>query len=818
MFPNKTSTARHFQNQPVALKALVLAGVSTFIMGAFLPAAAQSASKAAGSAPEEIIVTARKREESIMKTPVVLQAISKQQVEDLHLTNIESLTSDVPGLKIAYQYSLAGISATLRGIGNGGQNTYGDQSVALNVDGMTFSSGLLYRQSMFDVAQIEVLKGPQALFFGKSTTAGLIAIHTADPTKQWDTQVQVGYEFNADELDLNGYVSGPVTDDLGIRLAGYHNTMKGYFDNPNSANPAQRVPGETDNGFRGTIKYDNPDVGLRIKLKGGATDDEKNTDFTGLLQTICATGINPIAIYTPYDDCKVDKTTQGEPGALPYGANTDFSFGSPAFATNTPDPIFRDGKSYGYVKTALGILSVDYDLAQGLTASSVTGLSWGKAADAGQQGLAGVPSLDIGIDGKVQDISEELRLTSNWKDRWYNFMIGGLYSSSARRTHLVLSIPVPGLFSDNRERMESENDSVFGQVLLTPIPKFELSAGLRYTHVNKTFVSLIAANNYPAFLTGGVALPTGESIQFFPNGAASASQNATTPEFTLTYRPTDDLTAFVSYKRGYKALGWNSLPTTPSYTIPGSISPFGGEKTKGVEGGVKAQLLDHQLAVTATGYLYDYDALQVSFVDLSTATAKINNGANARVQGFELAADYSPESVPGLTVNAFVNYNDAHYTSFPSAGCYGGQTLAQGCLGTGIVGQIGYQNLAGRPLNGAPKWSGNLGATYKKELNDRYTGTIQAQLQYSGSYFIGPEDNPAALQHHYALLDVALHLARSDNSWDIALLCRDCTNKYYSVYGTDAGVTTTGTPVGTQVIVNRPRQIVLQLTMHPNLF
>jgi len=795
------------------------AGVSMLAIMAANAAMAQTPSsrQTAIAAPEEIIVTARKRDESILKAPVIMQAISQKQIENLHIAKIEDIQAASPGLQIAYGFALAGITVNLRGLGNGGSANYADQDVALNIDGFTTNSGTFFRQGLFDAAQIEVMKGPQALFYGKSTAAGIISIHSADPTPQWDTSATVGYEFNADEMNLSGYVSGPITDTLGIRIAGYHNTMKGFLTNPNPTNPQRRVPEQTNDGGRLTLKYDNPDVGLRVKFKASFTKDSGKFWQGSLNQSIaCPPGGNLTPIFSAYDDCRGNTTASGEPVGLPYNPNGDFSaFNNAAFATGTPHPIYKDGKAYNTSKTGLAILNIDYDITQGLTFTSVTALDYVKAVDAGPSPTPGFPNLAIGGDSKTQEFSQEIRLTSNWKDRWYNFMLGGLYNPTTRRDHLSIVIPDVagpgsfGLWTEDSTRLKSETNSVFGQIILTPIDKWELGAGVRYTHVRKHFVNMIAINNYPGFFFPG---PSGDTIGNVPQNLRDFSENATTPEFTIRYQPTDELMAFVSYKHGYKGPGFNASLTATTYNAA-AVNPFGGEKVKGVEGGVKAQLMERQLTLSATGYLYNYKGLQVSFTNPTTSTVTISNGADARIQGFELEGVYSPHSVPGLTLNAFLNYNDSHYTSFPTAPCYGNQPATAGC--TYLPSGASFQNLGGKPLNFAAKWLGTLGASYKWDVNDRYVASFDASMQYSSSYYATPEIYFLGRQKAFATLDLAAHAGPSDGSWDLAVLCRNCTNNFHFVYGGDGGPGSGTIGSSPRGHIARPRQVLVQLTVHP---
>jgi outer membrane receptor protein involved in Fe transport len=785
----------------------IVAGVSAVVLMAtgVVPAHAQSAS--AGT--EEIIVTARKREESIMKTPVVMAAISAKQIANMHVQSMTALTAATPNLQINTSFALAGSTVNFRGLSNGSSANFIDQSMALNIDGFTSNSGRLFRQGAFDMSQIEIMKGPQALFYGKSTSAGIIAIHSADPGSTWDTKVGVGYEFEADEMDLDGYISGPITDKLGIRIAAYHNTVKGWFENPNITSQTRRVPGSDNNGGRLTLKYDDPDVGLRIKFKGSFTDDQLHTWYSGMNQLICPAGVSLIPIYSLYTKCKLGHYTQGNPDGLPY--RPDLVFGNAntpennaAFAVGSPIPGFRDGKAYGFTKTALGVLSIDYDIAEGVTVSSVTALDYSSAADFGSNSTVNGRN-DLYGTSKESEFSQEVRVSTDWKDRWYNFMFGGLYNPTTVRNHLAISLPLFRRWTDDQTVLKTETTGGFGQIQLTPIDKWELSAGVRYTHIRKHFVSMYACSNLGPACRDYIGDLLKPQIDY--------SQSAWTPEFTLTYRPNDDWTTFITYKHGYKGPGYNANLVVSAYTptmAASDLSPFGGEKVKGVEGGVKAQLMDHQLALTASGYLYNYKGLQVAFTDNIRNLIYISPVANARVQGFELGADYAPASVRGLTFTAFINYNDSHYTSFPTSRCYGSQTAAQGCIG-------GVQDVKGKTLNMAPKWVGNLGGTYEWDVNDNYRAAFTAGVKYSSSYLPSSELNPAGRQKAYALLDLALRFGPTDGRWELGVLCRDCNDTVYSVYATDSGTGSSppGFPANVAAQAARPREVMLQLTVHP---
>src|SRR5581483_4836560 len=177
------------------------------------------------------------------------------------------------------------------------------------------------------------------------------------------------------------------------------------------------------------------------------------------------------------------------------------------WALFTGDPVFKDGKPYSDSQAGLAVLNIDYDVAPGLTLSSVTGLDYIKSQDAGIQGSIIGPT-SIGGSAKYHELSEEVRLTSNWKDRWYNFIIGGLHSQQTTREHIAISFPAFLVFDGNTNGFDTETNSAFGQISLTPVDQWELDAGVRYTHVSKEYTSIYVLNNL-----GMPAAQTGEQLQ-----------------------------------------------------------------------------------------------------------------------------------------------------------------------------------------------------------------------------------------------------------------------------------------------------------------
>src|SRR5579859_3678787 len=244
--------------------------------------AGTTAAVAAAEAPaiQEVVVTARKRDETLISTPVVENAIGGKVLNRLAINDLDGLSRIVPQVIIAPEgSSVQGGIVTIRGISGQDANPFADQAVAFNIDGEQVAKATVRRMSDFDVSQVEVLKGPQALFFGKNSPAGVISIKTNDPTDRFEAGISTGYEFYADETRTEAYISGPLANNLSARLAGYYSHMEGWLtDQTPRSSPyfdTGRDPRSSDFGVRGTLKW-NPTDRLEIKLKLNYAETDNN--------------------------------------------------------------------------------------------------------------------------------------------------------------------------------------------------------------------------------------------------------------------------------------------------------------------------------------------------------------------------------------------------------------------------------------------------------------------------------------------------------------------------------------------------------------
>lgn len=204
-----------------------------------IPAAAfaqdSSGSEEAVSSADEIIVTALRRDERLVDAPVAITAVTGETLNKYAATKLGDISTLVPSLIAGRAASGSSASIFLRGVGSTALSAGFDQSVSFVVDGMAMSRGREISLSQYDVKSIEVLNGPQALFFGKNSTGGLINITTNNPTDTFAAGLKAGYGFEAREKYGEGYISGPLSNTVRARLAFRASDSDGAYTNTAAA-------------------------------------------------------------------------------------------------------------------------------------------------------------------------------------------------------------------------------------------------------------------------------------------------------------------------------------------------------------------------------------------------------------------------------------------------------------------------------------------------------------------------------------------------------------------------------------------------------
>lgn len=719
----------------------------------------------AGQKFEEVIVTARRREESVLKVPVVATVLSAQDLEQAQISNILGLTSKVPGLLIGSSVGTVGTQISLRGVGTSALDAGIDQSVSLNIDGQQFSQGLAFRSGLFDLAQAEVLRGPQALFFGKNSPGGVIALTTADPGASAEVIARQSYEYEAAENRTDLILSGPVSDQLGLRIAGSWSESDGYFRNTATAVPGQgglgpkydRFGGAENYIVRGTALW-RPSSQFRARLKVNATRD-KSESPPQLQNVSCPFGTGPSVLGFQFIGgpipCRQDENVELVDMDPTYfgGFNQD---GSPGLRNG--------GVPFNVIRQHFEVLDLSFDFAGGASLTS-TSTYYDNETDAsfnGTSGGAAGPALFADNKFSRRDFTQEVRVQSDNPGRAVNWMLGGYYQDAGMKNRIYVggntAVRLPLTLTAGSHDVGISSNSLFGQLRWMPIDVLELAGGVRYTDEERTDHAV--SRNRVTGVFHDVVLPTPKIL----------SKNWS-PEVTVTYTPTDTLTVFGAFKQGYKS-GSYSI-TTPAEGLDNS---FGDEKVEGGELGLKSRLLDRGLNLNVAAYYYEYSGLQVGVSQPADTSGvpvlRTLNAGSARTYGVDFDTAYQFAAVPGLSANLAVNWNKAKFLSLHGVPCYGGQTIALGCTESlnPATGRFTAQDASGEPLGRAPEWQMNGGFDYEVNLSDRVALAIGSSVQYSSKYQVVIGDRDDYYQRSYTRYSGYVTIRDPQDTWELSLI------------------------------------------------
>ncbi|RJG52590.1 TonB-dependent receptor [Sphingobium terrigena] len=777
---------------------------------------------------QDIVVTARKRSESVQDVPVAVTALSAEQIAQKDLTNLEKVAASTPNFSVGRASNGSGATLTLRGIGSSATSIGIEQSVAVVVDGVYYGQGRVINEGFFDLARLEILKGPQALFFGKNATAGVVSITTADPTPDWEFKVRTAYEFRSEQAQVEAIASGPLSDTLGIRVAVRGSKMwGGYFKNvadpvtlntldiatgtltPHIARPAPRdQPGEKELLGRVTLKW-TPDERLTATLKLSGTRSETNNSSWNYVPFNCATGSSSLNPAVP---CKESFVTHQNAIPVDIAANLPFSK--------------DDGSLYNRYRSFAVTGAINYEL-DDVTISSVTNYqenrnSWSCACDF-QSSNRGTWATE---NAKWRAVSSELRALTSY-DGPVNLMVGGLYQKTKRVfDQWVLTAGATGFAVENslaapanryvtfQKNSETEGETLagFGQVMWKLVDTLEATAGVRYTHETKDsyFVQPYVNAAYAGVFT--------------PNTFANANQsfNNWSPEATLTWKPQQGLMVYAAYKTAYKSGGFSNSGIYSAFS-PNPIEDFTfkPEKAKGFEVGAKTTLLDNQLRFNVGLYSFKFTDLQVDFFNSQIFAFQTYNAGAARSKGVEVEFEYAPRAIDGLSIQGSVNYNKATYKNF-IAPCFSGQKSSEGCnlpsAGNNPLGGAPFQDLSGKPTANAPQWTASLGTRYETPIGSNLKFGLSADARYSDSYIVSGFGNPYSQIGSYVQLDAGVRIGSEDDRWEVAVIGKNLTNRFY-VSGMADGPSTgsgSGTAGGVHADVvgfaALPRTVQIQFT------
>lgn len=755
---------------------------------------------------EEIVVTARKREETAQNVPVVVTAISSRQIERQGISSIEDVSNVVPGLSLQAPGNPTQNVLNLRGIESGNIGVGFEQSVSINIDGVQFSNGEFLRFGQFDLEHIEVLKGPQALFFGKNSPGGVISIRTAAPTQDFFAQVRGGYEFGTNKAIAETVLSGPLGHNVGARLAVSYTNSDGWWENLYPGVAASKLPKYNELLVRGTLRAapsDRLDATLKFTAARNRGADYLYQDLVG-----CRSDVSS---YAPYDDCRLNG--RGESADPSAWAGFD----------PTLSPLWRKDP-YTNLNAYIGSLEINYDLGDRVRLTSVSGYSELDNKRFDNIITGGAPQLlFIGDRQFQQAFSEEVRLTA---DLGRIRVLSGAYVDTRtvrQDSNVVLVGSVLPFF---RQQIDADAWSLFAQAELDVTSKLALSVGGRYSDERKTWSGVITqANN---FVVDGVRVQAGDLLRILD---PKISQSNFSPEITISYKPTRDILLYGAYKEGFKSGSFGMSQTAARFwSVRSASNSFLAETADGFEAGLKSEWFDRTLRFNLMAFDYDFKNLQLSAWDPVALSTRVLNAGAANTRGVELETLYASPFVSGLTLSGNIAYLDAKYkrwisdcnrTQIDFTGAAGGcnvnvdgnaATNAGGLLtGTGFE----AQDRRGDRLRAAPKWNVQVGAVYERDLTSTLRLNLNGNAQWTSSENVDILGDPRGVNDARWVVNGGVGVSAANGSWAIDLIGRNLTNERFMYYAEHAGLS--GGRAFTANI-NPPRSVYVRLTLRPSEF
>jgi iron complex outermembrane receptor protein len=601
----------------VRITCTLAVAVATTLVFSHPAQSAESETSAAGAgsaALDEIIVTAQKREETLLKVPVAVSVLSQDALRDQGVVSLQDLGSTVPDVDIKTLGFTDAIQISVRGITNSDFNESGNPAVATYIDGFYVGRSEGLGGALYDLQRVEVLRGPQGTLYGRNSTGGNVNIITADPQPSFGASADVSYG-NYSDLQAHAMVNVPISDTLTIRGAFMSHQSNGYYD----------TLGTTQRGY-------------------GAADDH-----AGRLTIL----------WKPSDNFQWrlsadDFVSNGTPGLnIATGPNGKPLDGLPVLDQPTLDHL----EPYNHLDNFLIRSKMDWQLNDRFSLAYIAGYQDLKFQ---AQVTLGPNVLDSLRRDPFQSYSHEIDLNFDY----------GAFKNTAGANYFNLSTSSPDTFRilaaglsyglARPDRVNTNAWGIFDQATFSVSDSLRIIGGLRYSSETQHalgalsyFCPISLFPNASLSQYGSLFGPGCTTSTVIPAGGTWSNINWKAGlEYDLSNHTSSYLTATTGFKSGGANIGFN----TP-------VPNFSPEKVISYELGIKTRLLDDRVSLNTAIFYENYTDLQVTqLTQYSTIT---ENAAGAHIYGIENEATWRVTKHDEFS--GFLDYLQATYTKYQNA-------------------------------------------------------------------------------------------------------------------------------------------------------
>ncbi|CAA0101318.1 TonB-dependent receptor [Zhongshania aliphaticivorans] len=742
----------------------------------FIPAALSIAILAFGSSYlqasnrsftlEEIVVTAQKREQSMNDVAMSMTAASGEQLANAGIFEVGDLSKITPGMTTSSNL-MGAPTITLRGIGFNDFTLGSSPAVSVYVDQIASPFMELTRGAMLDLQRVEVLKGPQGILFGQNSTGGAVNYIAAKPTSEPEAGVSVSYgSYN--ESRLTGYVGGPLTHNLGARLA-LESSQGGDWQENYTRSESH---GEKDFlAARLLVEWDASDTAvLSFNLNGWRDNsDSIIPQFKGVrLQGAGVDGGSAV---------EQEKYDRGQALlALPTAPND-----AQAANWGTDNSSAHDDEAFQVSVRA------DIDLSDVLQLTSIT--SYDKYSQGFSLDRDGTEFDIIDIrsnNGEIEDVTQEIRLSGDFdKFRW---VVGANYMKASTEQLATIgvgdatntAVPSNAVVGQNWDYAvqygahEIEEYAVFANTEYLLADLLTLSVGLRYTDSTKDFEgcttgdasisalqSLIATGFADPFLIAPGECVTLDSENGFAPGKVESTlaEDNVSWRVGLDYKGVEGVLLYATVSQGFKSGSYPLL----SAPLAIQLEPTTQEKVIAVETGFKWTMESAPVQLNGAIFYYDYSDKQVrGNIDAPPfgVLEKLVNVPESHVQGAEVQFIAAP--FDSLTFNISATYLDTEVDEY------------LGLNNSGVI-----EDLSGSIIPLTPSWQVVGDAEY------RYAATDDLEVFLGGSATYNSNTNSSMGEpengeiSEYTVLDLRAGISSMDGTWSVSVYGRNVTDEYY---------------------------------------
>jgi iron complex outermembrane recepter protein len=724
--------------------ALLFASVCAAPFALATPAAAQDGAQV----DDEVVVTARRTEESLQEVPASVSAFSEQQMERLNATEATGLQGAVPNLNVVQgRGSSNATNIYIRGVGQPDALQTFDPAVGFYVDGVYYSRIRGTQMELFDIERVEVLRGPQGTLYGKNTIGGAYSIITRRPGQdpRGLYQVTVG---DYGELGARLAASGPINDSLAIGGALFGVSRDGYVTNPNTGEDYN------DRNAWGARFAAALDVTPDFALDFAADFQEEDNALTMGQATNSLTSIIGLPL----------------PGGAVPSPLPEFNFQA------TPTPGLPNSSVMEHWGTSL---RASWELSENLTLRSITAYRDLTYTDYVDIDATALETGDVLVDVAQDQVSQEFQAI--WESDRLT-AIGGVYylrenivsHQEAYADDLLAGFLGGGTFTRTiDDELETTSIAAFANVTYDITERLSISGGLRYTEEEKDYFRTTSTFSSNPIFTANPAAGS-------PMHPPAETWDDVSGLVSLDYQLTDDVLLYGRISQGFKSGGFNGRANNP-----GEEAPYDPETVTSYEVGFKSDWFDNRLRANFAAFYNDYRDFQARVSDFTDGVPPVLaltvlNAGQLEISGAELELGW--RVTDAFTLDAQIGYLDASYGEFVDQ-----RFDCTVCA----PGQIDFNDSrAFQEPAFSPDWTARLGANYVFDLGNHGAFELNGAARFRSRMALAIDNTPVnsnvelpgMFQDEYWLYDASA-VWRPTDILSIALIGRNLSDE---VYKTDA--------------------------------